>query len=239
MDYNNKSTFYSDEFGQVQPGLREEVYRGVVSRAFLYMVAALGITAVAAYFSADVLARWLISGSFNLYILFFGELAVVFASNWAIRRNNVVLASVLFALYSFLNGATIGIILWAYTQASVAACFLMAAGMFGVMAAYGFITKKDLSSIGNLCLMGLIGIIIAGLVNVLILRSGMMQMIISMIGILVFVGLTAYDTQKLKRRAAMCNGEHMEAVALMGAFELYLDFINIFLRLLALFGKRQ
>lgn len=240
----NRNPYYDRFYNQQQPYVRdaearEAVYRGIISRAFLYMVAALAITAVAAYTSADLLAVWLISGRFNFYLLFIAEIAVVIASNWAIRRNNVILAGILFTVYSFINGATIGILFWAYTEESISASFFMAAGMFGVMAVYGMLTKKDLSSLGSLCLMGLIGVLIAGIVNTLFLRSGMMGFAVSVIAILVFVGLTAYDTQKLKRRAAMADGERMEVVALMGAFELYLDFINIFLRLLAIMGRRK
>ncbi len=231
--YNNGGM----DYGYAAPDTA--VYQGVLSRAFLYMVAALGITAVSAYTTSDLMLVWLFRNPYSIYIIFAVEIGVVLASNWALRRNNVVLSAVLFAAYSFINGATIGIILLAYTQASVAASFLMAAGMFAVMAAYGMITKKDLSSWGSILLMGLIGIIIASLVNLFFLRSGMMDFVVSLIAIAIFVGLTAYDTQKLKKRAMMASGSSMEAVALMGAFELYLDFVNLFLRLLSIMGKRK
>ncbi|MBQ9437665.1 MAG: Bax inhibitor-1/YccA family protein [Lachnospiraceae bacterium] len=225
------------DFGYAAPDAA--VYQGVLTRAFLYMVVALGITAVAAFTTADLILIWMLRNPYSLYILFAVEIGIVIASNWALRRNNTVLSAVLFAAYSFINGATIGIILLAYTETSVGASFLMAGGMFAVMAVYGMVTKKDLSSWGSILLMGLIGIIIASLVNLIFLRNGMMDFVVSLAAIAIFVGLTAYDTQKLKKRAMMASGSSMEAIALMGAFELYLDFVNLFLRLLSIMGKRK
>jgi FtsH-binding integral membrane protein len=111
--------------------------------------------------------------------------------------------------------------------------------MFGVMAIYGLITKRDLSSLGSLFMMGLVGIIIAGVVNMLILHSSAVEFGISIVGVLIFVGLTAYDVQKLKNRVAFSDSDNATAIAMAGAFELYLDFINLFLKLLRLFGKRK
>ncbi len=219
--------------------IRTLMYEEVIAKAFLFMVAALGITAFAAYTAPYFMLNLLMSSPSAIFILFGAELAIVIISNLVLKRNHGVLAAVLYTVYSYLTGATIGIICLAYTGASVAAVFLMTAGMFGVMAIYGLITKRDLSSIGSLLMMGLVGIIIAGLVNIFILRSSALEFGISIVGVLVFVGLTAYDAQKLKDRVAYSDSDSSTAIAMAGAFELYLDFINLFLKLLRLFGRRK
>lgn len=211
----------------------------VIAKSFLYMVAALGVTAVAAFVAPGIMAEWLMRGRFNIFILFIAEIAIVIASNVAVKKNNVPLMAVLFTVYSYLTGSTLGIIFWMYDLTSVGAVFLMTALMFGIMAVYGLITKRDLSSIGNLCIMGLIGIIIAGLANAFIIKNGIFDFIISAVGILIFVGLTAYDVQKIKERVEFASDDNVQILALSGAFELYLDFINLFLRLLSLFGKKK
>ena len=222
-------------FGQVGELLQQEV----IAKSFLYMVAALAVTAIAAFTAPDLMAGWLARGRFNILVLFGAELAIVIASNAAMSRNNVALSAILFTLYSYLTGATLGIIFWEYDLTSVGAVFLMTAGMFGVMAIYGLVTKKDLSSIGSICMMAIIGIIIASLVNVLLLHSTVFDLVISLVGVAIFVGLTAYDVQKIKQRVYYANDENVSVLALSGAFGLYLDFINIFLRLLRIFGKRR
>ncbi|MCR5283277.1 MAG: Bax inhibitor-1/YccA family protein [Lachnospiraceae bacterium] len=219
--------------------LKSLMFEEVIAKAFLFMVAALGITAFAAYSAPYFMLNWLVKNPFGLYLLFGAEIAIVLVSNSVLKKNNVVLAAVLYTIYSYLTGATIGIICLAYTGASVASVFLMTAGMFGVMAIYGLITKRDLSSLGSLFMMGLVGIIIAGLVNILILHSSAVEFGISIVGVLIFVGLTAYDVQKLKNRVAFSDSSSVTAIAMAGAFELYLDFINLFLKLLRLFGKRK
>lgn len=227
--------FGADTFGEVRELLQQEV----ISKSFLYLMAGLGVTAVAAFAAPTVMAGWLMRGQYNYILLFVAELAIVIVSNIAISKNNVALSAVLFTLYSYITGSLLGIIFWAYELTSVGTVFLMTALMFGIMAVFGMVTKRDLSSIGNICLMGLIGIIIATLVNVLFIRNGMFDLIVSVIGIGIFVALTAYDMQKIKRRVAYSNGENAQVLALSGAFELYLDFVNIFPRLLRLFGKRK
>ena len=223
------------QFGQVRELLQQEV----IAKSFLYMVAALAVTAIAAFTAPDLMAGWLARGRYNIMILFAAELAIVIASNVAMSKNNVAVSAILFTLYSYLTGATIGIVFWAYDLTSVGAVFLMTAGMFGAMAVYGLITKKDLSSIGSICIMAIIGIIIASLVNVLLLHSSVFDLVISLVGVAIFVGLTAYDVQKIKQRVYYANDENVSVLALSGAFGLYLDFINIFLRLLRIFGKRR
>ncbi len=210
----------------------------VVAKSFLFMVVALVITAGAALTTSPMVAIRMLSGS-NFFILLCAELGIVAVSNWAISRNNAILAGILFAVYSYLTGITCSILFVAYTGSSMAAIFFITAGLFGVMAVFGLVTKKDLTSAGSLLMMGLIGIIIVGFVNLFLLRNSMLDTVICAIGVLVFVGLTAYDAQKIKQMAAASNDSNVLSLALLGAFELYLDFINLFLKLIRLFGKRK
>lgn len=244
MDYNNGQFEQYNEYPQ--QGINETAYQvkellqqEVIAKSFLYMVAALAVTAIAAFTAPDLLAGWLARGKYNIMILFIAEFAIVIVSNIAMSKNNVALSAILFTVYSYLTGATLGIIFWAYDMTSVGAIFLMTAAMFAVMAVYGLVTKRDLSSIGNICMMAIIGIIIASIVNALILRSGLFDLIVSIVGVGIFVGLTAYDVQKIKQRVYYATDENVGVLALSGAFGLYLDFINIFLRLLRIFGKRR
>ena len=211
----------------------------VIAKSFLYMVAALVVTAIAAFAAPDALAKIIFSSPFAFYGLIIAELAIVIISNIAIKKNNAVLTAILYTVYSFLTGATLGIIFWAYDLGSVGAVFLMTAGMFAATAIYGLVCKKDLSSIGSICIMALIGIIITSIVNFIFLHSEGLDLIISYIGVAVFVALTAYDTQKIKKAVAYATPDMMATIALSGAFELYLDFINIFLRLLRIMGRRK
>jgi len=150
------------------------------------------------------------------------------------------MAITVFMVYSILNGLTMSVIFLVYTSSSISTTFLITAGTFGAMSLYGYYTKKDLTSIGNMAMMALIGIIIASIVNIF-LQNEMMYWIISYLGVAVFVGLTAYDTQKLKEIGSrgFANEEGMEKIAILGALTLYLDFINLFLFLLRIFGDRK
>lgn len=177
-------------------------------------------------------------------ILFWGliiaELGIVFWLSSSIMRMTSNMAIGLFLLYSALNGLTLSIVLFAYTQASVASTFFITAGTFGLMSAYGYFTKRDLTSWGNLLFMALIGLIIASVVNIF-WANPTMYWIISYAGVLIFVGLTAYDTQKIKNMSLELDAESEEGRkgAIMGALALYLDFINLFIMLLRIFGDRR
>ena len=156
-----------------------------------------------------------------------------------IKRFNVTTAAGLFVVYAALNGVTLGIVLLAYTGASVMKAFLVTAGIFAITSVWASSTKKDLTAWGSFLFMGLIGIIIALVVN-LFLRSPLMDYIISIIGVGVFVGLTAYDTQRLRAMVLeAANQVTVSKMAIFGALQLYLDFINLFLMLLRLFGDRR
>ena len=219
----------------VMAQLAQAMAQEVIAKSFLYMVAALLVTAVAAFTLQGNMYMW---ARENFMFILIGELVIAFASNFAIRKGNAVVTAILFTLYSYMTGMTLGLILEMYTGASVASVFVITAVTFGVMAVYGLVTDADLSSIGSLCMMALIGIILGTVVN-LFLHNTVVDMILSWIGIVVFVALTAYDTQKIKKNARYDMGESIAVVALAGAFELYLDFINLFLRLLRVMGKRR
>jgi FtsH-binding integral membrane protein len=234
------SGFEADDMSMMSgmQNLKSIVAEEVVAKSFLFMVVALLITAGAALTTSPVVAIKMLSG-YNFFLLLFAELAIVAVSNWAVAKNNVILAGVLFAVYSYLTGVTCSVLFLIYTGTSMASIFLITALIFGVMAVFGLVTKKDLTSAGNLLMMGLLGIVIAGFVNLFILKSSMFDTVLCAIGILVFVGLTAYDAQKIKRLAAVSNNDNVLTLAMFGAFQLYLDFINLFLKLLRLFGKRK
>lgn len=211
----------------------------VVAKSYLFMVIALIITAVAALTTSARVAYNIMFGSEYSFLIFvLAELGVVMAANWAIKKNNAVLAGVLFAVYSWMTGILFSIFFVIFTKSSIATVFMITAGMFAIMAIYGMVTKKDLTTAGNLLMMGLLGIILGGVVNVF-MGNSMLDMIITVVGIIIFVGLTAYDSQKIKKMAAMANNSNVLSLAMMGALELYLDFINLFLKLLRLFGKSR
>lgn len=158
----------------------------------------------------------------------------------AIGRLSATAATLLFVLYSIVNGATLSVIFLAYTMTSIASVFFITAGTFAVMAFIGYTTKTDLTSFGKMLMMGLIGIILATVVNIFI-GSSMLNMIVSYVGVVVFVGLTAYDSQKIKNLLYQVDNmsEEAQKLALLGSLTLYLDFINLFLMLLRIFGGNR
>ena len=177
-------------------------------------------------------------------VLFFGliiaEFALVFGVSGAINRLSLTTATLMFVAYSVINGALLSFIFLAYTMSSITSVFFITAGTFAVMAIFGYTTKKDLTSRGRILFMALIGIIIATLVNMFVGSEGM-SMIISYVGVLIFVGLTAYDSQKIKEMllAHGVEGEQGQKLALLGALTLYLDFINLFIYLLRILGSKR
>ena len=172
--------------------------------------------------------------------LIIGELALVFVISGMIQRLSLTVGTLLFVIYSALNGLTLAPILMIYTGASVAKVFFITAGTFAAMAFFGYTTKKDLSSIGRLLFMALIGLIIATVVNLFMKSSGL-EMVLSYLGVAIFVGLTAWDTQKIKMMLAQCAEptEEAQKLALLGSLSLYLDFVNLFIYLLRIFGSRE
>lgn len=196
---------------------------------------------VALYVSNSETMRQLVFGNRMVFFgLIIAELALVFSISGMVHKMRAGTATGLFLLYAVLNGVTLSFIFLVYTDASIVRTFFVCSGTFLACSVYGWKTQKDLTSWGGFLMMGLIGIIIASVVN-LFIRSGAMSMIISYIGVIVFVGLTAYDTQKLKRMAASQPAGLDAAVvrkgAILGALSLYLDFINLFLLMLRIFGQ--
>jgi len=213
-----------------------------VRRVYAWMFVGLALTSVAALYTAGnpALREVIFGNRLVFYALIFGELGLVIAISGAINRLSAGTATGLFLLYSALNGVTLASIFLIYTGGSIAATFFVSATTFGAMSAYGYMTKKDLTSWGSFLFMGLIGVIVASLVN-MFLHSPMVAWVASVCGVLVFVGLTAYDTQKIKAIGAAGFGDEQaqRKASILGALTLYLDFINIFLMLLNLFGRRR
>ena len=210
---------------------------------YVWMTLALVITGFVSMYVAQSyqLISFIFGNRLALWGMLIAELAVVFYLSARINSISFTKATVMFIIYSILNGATLASIFLVYTMNSIASTFFVAAGTFGVMALYGYVTKSDLTRIGNICLMALIGLIIATLVS-MFWQNSMLQMIITYVGVILFVGLTAYDSQKIKRLLT-ADGievtEETQKIALLGALTLYLDFINLFLYLLRLLGDRK
>lgn len=218
------------------------VQTGFVARVYNWMGLGLATTAIVALMTASspTLLSLVLGNQIVFFGLILGELGLVVALSAAIGRLQATTAALMFFGYSALNGLTLSVIFLAYTSASIANTFFVTAGMFGVMSLYGYATQRDLTSWGSFLFMGLIGIILGSLVN-LFLRSEAIYWLVTYAGIIVFVGLTAYDAQQIKQMAAYGFGdeETERKSAVIGALRLYLDFINLFLMLLNILGRRR
>ncbi|MBQ6031747.1 MAG: Bax inhibitor-1/YccA family protein [Prevotella sp.] len=217
-------------------------FSALMRKVYTWMALALTITGFTAYYvaSSPSILQAIMTNQILFFGLLIGELALVWGVSAAINRLSLTTATLLFILYSVLNGVTMSFIFLAYTMTSIASVFFITAGTFAAMSLYGYFTKADLSKMGQILFMALIGLIIATIVNLFIKSSGL-TMILSYVGVLIFVGLTAWDTQKIKQmlQVAPDTGETAQKVALMGALSLYLDFINLFLYLLRIFGNSR
>lgn len=221
----------------------ENAVATLMRNMYIWMALALTITGFTAYAVANSysLIYAIATNSILFYGLIFAELGLVYFLSSRIFRMSFATAGLLFAVYSIINGVTLSLIFLIYEIGSIVSTFFITAGTFGAMAVVGSFLKKDLSFIGRFALMALIGLIIAGVVNIF-MRSEGFSFIIAIIGVLVFTALTAYDAQKMKNLIAE-NGyevnENTQKLALIGALELYLDFVNLFLYLLRLLGSRR
>ena len=218
-------------------------YSALMRKVYVWMTLALCITGLTAFYvaSSPNLIGAIISNRILFFGLIIGELALVMGLVSAINRISFFTATILFILYSILNGATLSMILLVYTRASIASTFFITAGTFAGMAFVGYTTKKDLSKMGGILIMGVIGLVIATVVNMFV-ASSMLDWIISYLGVAIFVGLTAYDAQKIKdmlRTYGTEVNDETQKIALLGSLRLYLDFVNLFLYLLRIFGKRN
>ena len=226
-------------------------FPALMRKVYVWMTLALVITGFTAYAVANSpgimtaispgIMTAIIANRMLMWGLLIGEFALVWYVSARIDRLSLSTATLLFILYSVLNGATLSIIFLAYTMTSIASVFFITAGTFAAMSLVGYFTKKDLSGLGRILFMALIGLIIATLVNVFLIKSGGFSLIVSYVGVLIFVGLTAYDTQRIKNMLVEADDVSAEAqkIALMGALALYLDFINLFLYLLRIFGGNR
>lgn len=235
----------------ITPATSQTTVKNFMANVFSFMFLALAISAAFAYYFAanrELLEQYLFNDlgtNLNMlgYVVMFAPLGFVLLMSFGYSRLSAPVLTFLFLTYAAISGISFSFILLAYTPGSVLGCFLSASAMFGVMAVMGYTTKHDLTSFGRIMMMGLIGIIVASLIN-FFLKSSTMDYVISFIGVMVFTGLTAYDVQKLKRIGEGIEAEGTPAVeikkrSIMGALTLYLDFVNLFLLLLRLFGRSR
>jgi FtsH-binding integral membrane protein len=217
-------------------------FPALMRKVYVWMVLALAVTALTAYYVAttDSVQYALYSNTWMFYGLVIAELALVLILTAVLNKISFPVAALMMAAYSVLNGVTMSSIFIVYEMGSIATTFFVTAGTFAAMAIVGYTTKKDLTKFGGILFMALIGLIIAGVVN-FFLQSETMAYVVSGIGVLVFTGLTAYDSQKIKQMLANCDSvdDSSQKIALMGSLTLYLDFINLFLYLLRFMGNRK
>lgn len=215
--------------------------RSYMLTIYNYMAGALGVTGVVALLTANTPALLnAIYGTPLQWVVMLAPLGFILALNFGINKMSFSTAQIVFWAFSAVMGLSLSYIFLAYTGASIARAFFVTAGTFGAMSLYGYTTKKDLTGMGNFLVMGLIGILIASLVNIFLQSSGL-QFAVSVLAVLIFTGLTAYDTQRLKHLYFQVSGNAEAAgkTAILGAVTLYLDFINLMIHLLHLFGQRR
>jgi len=240
----NYQDFELKEYSSANERLWEasQAFPVLMRKVYVWMTLALAITGFTAYGVAT--SPGIMQAIYSNPVLFWGliiaEFALVFGVSAAINRLSLTFATLMFVLYSVINGALLSYIFILYTTSSISTVFFITAGTFAAMAIIGYTTKTDLSSWGKILLMALIGLIIATIVNVFI-KSTMFNLILSYVGVLIFVGLTAYDSQKIKQMLLQTPdaSEGAQKIALLGALTLYLDFINLFIYLLRIFGKKE
>lgn len=227
----------------VQERTRANAFPALMSKVYLWMTLALAMTGLTAYYVANntSLIYTLINNSLLFYGLLIGELALVIYFSARLMRMSFATAGLLFAVYSILNGVTLSFILLAYTMESIATTFFVTAGTFGAMSAIGLFIKRDLSAMGRFLFMALVGLIIATIVNMFV-ASTTFSWVLTYLGVFIFCGLTAYDSQKMKemlQEYESSGDSNMLKIALYCSLSLYLDFINLFLYILRIFGDRR
>lgn len=216
--------------------------RAFITKVYGWMFLGLFLTGLTAIFvaSSESLIQFIVYNRIIFLALILTELGLVIYFSARIQKMTASTASMVFIFYSILSGLTLSVIFLIYTTGSIASTFFITGGTFGIMSAYGYFTKRDLTSWGNLLFMALIGLIIASVVN-LFWHNSVLYWVVTYAGVLIFVGLTAYDTQKIKNLGKELDSDSEEGrkVSIMGALNLYLDFINLFLLLLRIFGRRR
>ena len=253
MEFNKENILNKIKEATKETVVMDEGLRAYMLKVYNYMATGVLLTGIIALISFQLSAETNSLGkivdytAFGKTIFFSGwrwvimlaPLGIVFYMSFGINKMSAAKAQTVFWVFAALMGLSLSWILMVYTNTSVARVFLITSATFGAMSIYGYTTKRDLTKLGSFLMMGLIGIIIASVVNIF-MKSSMMYFVISILGVLIFVGLTAYDTQKIKNMySASDTGELMGKKAVMGALTLYLDFINLFIMLLRLFGQRR
>jgi FtsH-binding integral membrane protein len=247
LDFNQRSFTKTVDQAAIDEGLR-----AYMLKVYNYMTTGLVLTGFIAYFFGKASVEAYVPGGVILtpvgnmlfnsglsFVIMLAPLGFVFYLSARINKMSTASAQITFWLFASIMGLSLASIFVQFTHSSIARVFFITAGTFGAMSLYGYTTKRDLTKLGGFLFMGLIGIIIASIVNIFF-QSGMMAFVISVIGVLVFVGLTAYDTQNIKNMYYEGDSEEIGSKkALMGALKLYLDFINLFILLLQLFGQRR
>lgn len=238
MNYQQYPSVYNSQPAEIQ----EEIQRNFITRVYGWMAFGLLVTAGAALATISLpgVLNTIISNQFLYLGLIVGELALVVILSAAVRKLSPAAAGLLFIGFAVLNGVTLSFLVLLYTQSSIAVTFGITACTFGIMTVYGYTTQRDLTKLGNLLIMALIGMILASVVNIFF-RSSAIYWITTYIGVIIFVGLVAYDTQKLKRMSLSLGQEAgvVNKASILGALSLYLDFINLFLLLLRILGRRK
>lgn len=238
---------YSNQYApagtSADPIVLNETFAVLMRKVYVWMTLALAVTGLTAFGVANspTMVNMIFSSQAVFWVLAIVEIGLVIGLSAAINKLSFTTAAIMFVIYSIINGITMSFIFLAYTASSIALTFFVTAGAFAGMAAIGYFTKKDLSTMGKFLMFALIGVIIASVVNIFLKSSGL-DFVISIIGVLMFAGLTAYDSQRIKEMLMQTGGEvndTTQKIALMGALSLYLDFINLFLYLLRFLGKMR
>jgi FtsH-binding integral membrane protein len=234
----NRSSWDQQPFASAD--VRDERVGAFLSKVYGWMFVGLLVTAVVAFLisSSQALIETLVLNRVLIWVILFAQLGLVFYLSARVNKIAPVTAAGLFLLYSALVGVTSSVILLVYTAASIVSAFVVTAGMFGSMAVFGTLTKRSLAGLGQFMFMGLIGLILAMIVG-LFWQNDALQFVISVVGVLIFTGLTAYDAQRLKQMAVALPDGSVGSYAVVGALSLYLDFINLFFMLLRLMGGRR
>lgn len=236
----NKSNYEGWHYGNATtavPKVEEAYVARYVSKVYAWMFLGLMVTALAGFFGSQstALLELIVSNKILFFGIFIAQIALVGFLSVRINKMSYATAVGVFLLYALLNGLVFTIVFFAFSASSLITVFAITAGTFGIMSAVGYYTKQDLTKFGRIMLMGLLGVVIASVVN-FFMESSTLQWIISYVGVAVFVGLIAYDTQKIKSYAYIEDAEMRKKASIMGALSLYLDFINLFLLLLRFFG---
>nr|WP_314996333.1 Bax inhibitor-1/YccA family protein [uncultured Prevotella sp.] len=243
MDYNDFENRVNEQESSTRTFEVSQAFPALMRKVYTWMVFALAISGIVGYgvATSENLLNLIFSSRITFYGIIIAELVLVWKISKSVDKENRSLAvtTLMFALFSVLNGAVLSAIFVVFDSIAIIKTFFITAGTFGVTAAFGYFTKRDLSTIGSMCYMALFGLIIASLANIFF-KSAMFDYVVSYIGVAVFIGITAWDSQKIKHQLAAAPdlSENSQKLALVGALDLYLDFVNLFLYLLRIFNRR-